>query len=651
MTGIEEIRYQIESLGNYVKGLQLAAGLLRRLPTDRHLQSRMGKYLVQVLTHASTPYLPDPASFSLPPAIRAALRSVQPRSLETKTEIGAVLCLLVDKEGEGFVRIFRCKRDNPRRSSQFSLNISPILRDCILNACRQAEHYLDMQYHVPSLTGPETGYYYEIVGGPPSPVKEVIDGRSVEGAAALAFLSQRTQVALPTDIAISGQLDDLTFGAVSGIEKKVRAVVREQPYVARVFIPQKNLADLPSPLSQVEAVPDLHAIVEKVFKGHFVELIRRDEVDIRGILSAAERDYRQGEHRNALKKLQGLLRSLPISRGHAYNRFFCWWRIGSVTTHWGDITQADTAFAQALEMAETLWKEGRLSSEEYLNLYVSYAVHLTDLYRYKAAERALRDNTVSRSEHSHQAIVEVKRLGTLGQLYRYAGQLQEAEQTLQIALNLLSPEVKEEKEELPREHTYLGTLYTDMGKYDLAKEHFRKAEEINQSLGEPSPQNETFTRTYASRLFYFRGEYDRSRQEAERVIEISSERVFPACIARRYQGLSLIAMGQKEHGLQILREEMVPPLGAVDWPSPNIWAIRDVSVIELALYLLQEADSTLEDVRSLLRHVLTGLKNFSAAHHFFKSDITRLQHHLDAKKLTPPVLRKHLIALRDKIHT
>jgi hypothetical protein len=113
----------------------------------------------------------------------------------------------------------------------------------------------------------------------------------------------------------------------------------------------------------------------------------------------------------------------------------------------------------------------------------------------------------------------------------------------------------------------------------------------------------------------------------------------------------LIALGQKDEGRQILREEMASPVGAVDWPSPNIRVIRDVSIIELALDLLQTGDGTADEMRSLVRHVVAGLKNFSAALPHFKVDIARLQRHLGTKAFHTRTLTKHLTILRDKIHT
>jgi tetratricopeptide (TPR) repeat protein len=647
--GLHEVQYQIDFLGNYLKGLERAAELMQHAPSDRHLQTRLKTYLVQKLTHAGA-WLPDLSSFPLPLDLRSALRSLPAHELETKTAIGEVLCLLVDRNGNGFVRLFRCRREQVNRPSGFSPNITAAMKEAVLSACREVDRYLETHHHVPSLTGPETGYFYEIVGGPVPPEAESLDGRSVEAAAALAYLSVRTQVPLPATIAVTGRLEGLSLGTVGGVAEKIKAAVRERPYLTRIFIPSDNALPSTRP-PQVEPVPDLPTIVDRVFRGHFAERISREELDISGTLNTAVKEYYEGNWQSAFNKLNRLLKQLPISRGHRYSRFVCWWRIGSIATHWGDVAQADTAFAHALDIATDLWKEGRLSNEEYLNLYVSYAVHLTDLYRYKEAEDALGKNPVRQGQHRYQTIVEVRRLGSLGQLYRYTGRLQEAEQAFQAALGLIDPET--ERHELPREHTYLGTLYTDMGHFDQAEVHFRTAEEVNKSLATPSTLNEIFTSVYASRLWYLRGRHHQSQRAAERAIELSSgfERIFPGCLARRYQGLSLLAMGQKDEGRQILREEMAPPVGAVDWPSPNIRVIRDVSIIELALDLLQTGDGTTDEVRSLVRHVLSGLKNFSAAFPHFKAEIARLQRHLGTKALRTRTLTAHLTILRDKIHT
>jgi tetratricopeptide (TPR) repeat protein len=649
---IEEIQYHFDALGNYIRGLQAIADELLRNPTDRHLHDRFKRYLLKKLKDPTVPWLPS--SYTLlgfPPDIADALDSVPGHSFAVRSEIGEVLLPLVDGTGEGFVRLFRCKHDETHRPSRFSANVSATMRDGILRACHEVDRYLKKQYCISSVTGPETGFAFEVVGGPLPATDETLEGHSIEAAAALAFLSLRTQVPVASDIAVTGRLDGLTIGAVDGIGEKLEALLRERPYLTRIFLPRANADALPTARAvQLEAVSDFPALIDKVFQGRFRERINPEALDIGGILSAALKDYYSGDYPTALSLLKGLLAQLPVSRGHRYHRFICWWRVGSIATHWGDIAQADTAFAQALELADHLWNEGRLGSDEYLNLYVSYAVHLTDLYRYEKAERALCDNPVRRGGHRYQNIVEVRRLGSLGQLYRFSGRFSEAEQVLKEALQLIDPDT--EPHELAREHTYLGTVYTDLGRFELAARLFHEADVINQGLVPPSPLNEVFAAVFASRLWYRSGEFERSRREAERALALSSgfERVFPGCIARRYQALSLIALGQKEEGRRILREEMLTPVGAVDWPSPNIRLIRDKSVIELLVDLLSEKDWTPAEINPLVHHLLAGLQVFASALDYFRADIAHLRRDSAAKQLKLAVMRKHLAALSVRIH-
>jgi tetratricopeptide (TPR) repeat protein len=205
---------------------------------------------------------------------------------------------------------------------------------------------------------------------------------------------------------------------------------------------------------------------------------------------------------------------------------------------------------------------------------------------------------------------------------------------------------------LAREHTYLGTIYTDLGRYDQAAAHFHQAEVINQGLVPPSPLNQLFTAVFASRMWYRNRQFDRSLREAERALALSYglDRVFPGCIARRYQALSLIALDRKEEGRRILGEEMSPRVGAVDWPSSNIRLIRDKSVIELALGLLSEKDRTPQEIDRLVRHLLAGLRHFTSASEYFRADIDRLRRDLAAKPPNPVALRKHLADLVGRIH-
>lgn len=650
--GMHEIQYQFDALGNYIRGLQVIADELLRNPNDRHLHDRFKQYLLSKLKDPGVPWLPRSyTSLGIPAEMTRVLVSLPERAFTPGAEIGEVLFPLVDGTGEGFLRLFRCKQEDAHQPTRFSANISAPMRDGILRACQEVDRYLEKEYRVSSFARPETGYAFEVVGGPLPAADETLDGHSAEAAAALAFLSLRTQVPIASDIAVTGRLDGLAIVAVDGVAAKLDALLRERPYLTRIFLPRANADALPAPRpAQLEPISDFPSLIDKVFQGRLSERINPEILDIGSILSAALKEYYAGDYPIALRLLKGLLAQLPASRGHRYHRFVCWWRVGSIATHWGDIAQADNAFAQALKLASDLWNEGRLGSDEYLNLYVSYAVHLTDLYRYEEAERALLDNPVRRGGHRYQNIVEVRRLGSLGQLYRFCGRLGEAEQALKEALQLIDPDT--EPHELAREHTYLGTVYTDLGCYDLATEHFHEAEVINQRLVPPSPLNQVFTAVFASRMWYRSEQFERSRREAERALAVSSgfERVFPGCIARRYQALSLIALGQKEEGRRILREEMLPPVGAVDWPSPNIRLIRDRSVIELALDLLSEKDRTPAEITRLVRHLLAGLRSFLSAREYFRADIDRLRRDLAAKQVNPAVLRKHLAALAGRIH-
>ena len=649
--GIREIQYQFDALGNYIRGLQATADELLKNPNDRHLHDRFKRYLLKKLKDPAVPWLPRSyTSLGFPFGISRALASLPTHEFVARAEIGEVLFPLVDATGEGFLRLFRCQQDDMQRPSRLSANISAPMREGILRACQQVDRYLKSRYRVSSLMGPETGYMFEIVGGPLPPASETLEGRSVEAAAALAFLSLRTQVPIASDIAVTGRLQGLKVVAVEGVMEKLGALMRERPYLTRIFVPGASANALPEPRpARVEPISDFAELIDRAFQGRFAERIKSETLDIGSILTAALKDYYAGDYGTALRLLKSLLAQLPASRGHRYHRFVCWWRVGSVATHWGDIAQADTAFAQALKLAHELWNEGRLGNDEYLNLYVSYAVHLTDLYRYEEAERALCDNPIRRGGHRYQTIVEVRRLGSLGQLYRMSGRLSEAEQALKQALELIDPDT--EPHELAREHTYLGTVYTDLGRYEMAARHFHQAEVINQGLVPPSPLNEIFRAVFASRMLYRSGEFAPSRSDAERAVALSSgfERVFPACIARRYQALSSIALGAKEEGRRILREEMLAPVGAVDWPSANIRLIRDKSVIELALDLLREEDWTPAEMKRLLRHLLAGLRNFAPALRYFRAEVAGLRRELGAKRLNSAALRKHLVALSGRI--
>jgi tetratricopeptide (TPR) repeat protein len=499
-------------------------------------------------------------------------------------------------------------------------------------------------------------YAYEIIGDPPQ-LKQEFDGRSVAAAGALAALSLAIQVPVPADIAVTCALAGREIKRVEEVKAKVEAVLRERPYVTRIFIPQENKEDLSaSLLEKVQCVRRFDELVAQVFPERVAARLRKEMIDFGGTIQRAQEEY--DKHRNysqALRGFHAVLSRLPRSSQYDYYRCVCLWRIASIATHRGDVRQVEKSLPDTVARADALWREGSLLSHECLNIHVTYAVYLTDLYRYRAAEKELLANPVTSAGRSEDKRTEVKRLNTLGQLYLFWQHLPEAEDMFLKAGGLLKelpPDVTQR--DLPRQHTYLMRLYTKMGNFSVAAEHRRSCEEAIAQLQEARARaaNEPFLRTYGSQLFYQRGDYAKSITEAERAIELCQENVYPACIARRYQGLSLIALGKETEGRVILRAEKDPPhFPAVDWPRLNIRVIRDVSVIELVLHLLRTNNGQEKELRALLRHILIGLKNFSLAHPFFKNDIARLQWHLAAKKRNPSVLQKHLIALRDKIHT
>jgi tetratricopeptide (TPR) repeat protein len=652
---LEEIRRQFLLFGNQMKGTQLMADLVQRHPYDRHLHKALGDTLLSLLKTRPAPWLPDLTRLPFPADVRSRLRSV--RLQPPQARVGEVICLLVNREGdspEGFIRLLRCQSAGFGRFREFSEAIGPQMQSTLREAKEVALTYLADKYTFSPQTASASLYAYEIIGDPPH-LKQEFDGRSVAAAGALAVLSLATQVPVPVNVAVTGALDGMEIKGVEEVKAKVEAVLRERPYVTRLFISRDNKDDLPSSLlEKVECVQRFDGLVEKIFPGRLETRLRKEVIDFGKTLATAQEEYER--HRNysqALRGFRAVLLRLPKTPQYDYYRCVCLWRMASIATHRGDVVQVEKSLPATVAQADALWREGSLLSHECLNIHVTYAVHLTDLYRYRAAKKELVANPVITGGRSEDKRTEVKRLGTLGQLYLFWRRLPEAEEALLAALRLLDklPPDKAQRD-FPRQHTYLMRLYTEKGDFTKAAEHHKSCEKVVDQLKMAGGPDELYLRTYGSRLFYLQRDYSGSIAEAERAINIARENVYPACIARRHQGLSFIALGKETEGRTILRAEKDPPnFPAVDWPSLNIRVIRDVSVIELILHLLQASDGGEKEVRPLLRHVLVGLKNFTLAHPFFKDDIARLQRHLDAKKLNPPVLQKHLIALRDKIHT
>jgi tetratricopeptide (TPR) repeat protein len=653
---LEETRRQFLLLGNYVKGIRLVADLMHSHPYDRHLHRTLGDTLLSLLKTRPAPWLPDFATFPFPADLLARLRTVSPQPPQAR--VGEVLCLLVtpeDSPPEGFIRLLRCKSVGLDRFREFSEGIGPQMQAALRGAKETALTYLADKYAFSPQTESASLYAYEIIGDPPH-LKQEFDGRSIAAAAALATLSLATQTPVPVHVAVTGALDGMEIKRVEEVTAKVETLLRERPYVTQIFVPPDNEDDLPASL-KVECVRKFDELVQKIFPSQLATRLRREVIDFGKTIQSAQEEY--DTHRNypqALRQFRAVLSRLPKSPQYDYYRCVCLWRMQSIATHRGDVIRVEKSLPATVTLADALWREGDLRSYECLNIHVTYAVHLTDLYRYRAVEEELIANPVVVAGRSEDKRTEVKRFGTLGQLYLFRRRFPKAEEAFLEALRLLGelpPDTPQgTHRDHPRQHTYLMRLYTEMRNFTEAVQHYKKAEKAIHQLKREGGPDDLFLRTYGSRLFYLQGDYQKGITDAEQAIGIAQENIYPACIARRHQGLAFLALGKEEEGQAILRAEKAPPdFSAVDWPSLNIRVIRDVSVIELALQLLHAGVDGEKELRPLLRHVLTGLKNFSLARPFFKSDITRLQHHLDAKKLTPPVLRKHLIALRDKILT
>ncbi len=655
---LEETRRQFLLFGNYVKGIRLVADLMHSHPYDRHLHRTLGDTLLSLLKTRPAPWLPDFATFPFPADLLARLRTVHPQPPQAR--VGEVLCLLVTQEDslpEGFIRLLRCKSVGLDRFREFSEGIGLQMQAALRGAKETALTYLANKYAFSPQTGSASLYAYEIIGDPPH-LQQEFDGRSIAAAAALATLSLATQTPIPVHVAVTGALDGMEIKRVEEVTAKVATLLRERPYVTQIFVPQDNKADLPvSLLEKVEGVRKFDELVQKIFPSQLATRLRREVIDFGKTIQSAQEEY--DTHRNysqALRQFRAVLSRLPKSPQYDYYRCVCLWRIQAIAPHQGDVVRVEKSFPATVTLADALWREGDLRSHECLNIHVTYAVHLTDLYRYQAVEEELIANPVVAAGRSEDKRTEVKRLGTLGQLYLFRRRFPKAEEAFLEALRLLSELPPDEPQgthrDHPRQHTYLMRLYTEMRNFTEAVQHYKKAEKAIHQLKREGGPDDLFLRTYGSRLFYLQGDYQKGIADAEQAISIAQENIYPACIARRHRGLSFLALGKEEEGRAILRAEKAPPgFSAVDWPSLNICIIRDVSVIELALHLLQAGGDGEKELRPLLQHVLTGLKNFSLAHPFFKSDITRLQDHLDAKKLNLPLLRRHLIVLRDKIHT
>jgi len=329
-------------------------------------------------------------------------------------------------------------------------------------------------------------------------------------------------------------------------------------------------------------------LLEVVFGERSLEARAPGAVDIEGTVRLGVELYeKRGDFAFAAQVLQVALEAIDEARqgGDAgalrTEELTAAWRLGSALIHQGQTTEAEAILARAGTLAETLWDAGELDPRVYLGFRGNLAVLMRDTFRPVEAEALLRENLTLQRRLRQDKREQAKTLGNLGELLTFSDRFQEAEQTLEQALELIRATYPEE---VPRELCYLGNLHLRRQEPELALEIFSQGLWANRGVQHGREANEAFLRLGTVRALGQLGRHRGAVAEADRALApLSPGRPYPGALIRKHRGVALLAAGELAAGREALLE-------AADVSHVRGGLLRfgvSTALGELAIHLLQ----------------------------------------------------------------
>lgn len=253
----------------------------------------------------------------------------------------------------------------------------------------------------------------------------------------------------------------------------------------------------------------------------------------------------------ALEAVDGLRRG-GDAEAYRQEELVAAWRRGSALIHLGRTGEAEALLARARGLAQRLWDDHELDPRLFLGFRGNLAVLLRDLFRPDEAEALLRENLALQQQLRQDKRERAKTLGNLGELLTFQGRLQEAEELLGQALELIRATCADE---VPRELCYLGNLHLRRGEADRALEIYREGLLANRQVQYGRCPNEAFLRLGATRALAAAGRARRAVAEADRALApLSPLDPYPRAVLLKHRALALLALGRNHAGRRGLRE-------------------------------------------------------------------------------------------------
>ena len=403
--------------------------------------------------------------------------------------VGAVTCALVTDQPpyEALVRRLRINRTDEQQESCLSAEFSPSMGRHLLDACMVAQDHLQRRWFSVPLQI-QARHRFALEQGPAVQAT----GRSLGGAAALAFFSLWTGVEVPATVAVVAvvepgpdgegvlrETDELTLA------RKVEALIQERPHLRRVVVPRSQLGCV-APRLRARLVPadTLEELLDAgLGPAHEARITVPGGINLVNEVERAVADYRSGHDRRpwALKarRFEVLAAALPSDEANARFRCRCLAFQASCLLH-----QGETALAEPLlDEARDLFDRFRVTADASFLPWVLDRLAMEQLDVYDV-ERA-RETAAEALERAERGGLDFERLsklhGTLGQILLAAGDLPGALDQLQAALDGIH---RVRPDQCVRNHTYLVRALGVAGQPDAAHAQHREATEHLQRVPE-----------------------------------------------------------------------------------------------------------------------------------------------------------------------
>ncbi len=581
---------------------------LARLATDPDLPAGVldGRLLSRILAVAH-----------LSPGERALLRGMTLPA--PAAEAGAVTCALVTARApyEALVRRLRIRRSAEQADQAcFPSSFDPHTRAALAAACEAMQDHLRRRWFTVPLQL-EARHRVQLEQGPDVEVA----GRSLGGAAALAYFSLWTSVQVPATVAVIAAVEPGEHGRgvlretdEAALWHKVEALVRERPWLRRVVVPRSQLRCVPTRLrSRLVPADTLEELLWAALGPAYEERITVPAgINLPNEVQRAEADYRGGHDRrpwsHKARRFEALAAALPADEANARFRCRCLAYQASCHLHQGETALADPLLHEALSLYDRFNDTADWSFLPWV--LDRMAMSQLDVYDVDGArERAARALDLARECRLNLEIVS-KLHGTLGQILLAAGDLKGAVEQLSAALDGIH---RVKPDECVRNHTYLvrahgaaGDVARATAQYEAAVSHLARLPEDNRLT------HKTYLRYAMAGVYMGQGQASEAADLLAGLPLPALEKIGP--IAARIHKLlvrAYLALGQQDEALE--HHRMVADLVGPS-PTSRLRWLQATADLELAAGRLEQGgEDKMADQRERIDAALACLPSFPGA--------------------------------------